>query len=275
MSDTTLNDIVTSLDDEPMIEEQPQATEVNDEQELPETSAGSEPETEEKTEGEPKNGLQERFNKLTAEKYAEKRRAEELERKLKELESKLQQPTATPDDLTPPSLPEDTWDAEAMRKYHEEMLAYNRKLAQHEARNALTSKQTEAQQLAQQAEQQKTLQTFAKRAIDNGVDLQGLQQAGSALAEAGLDAELQMLILEDEAGPQLTMYLAQHPDEAYALINAPKTKAAIKLATEIKAKALSKTPKVTKTPDPIPEGKPAALREQDEFERQFKGAKFL
>ena len=269
-----LNDIVTSLDDEPMPQEAVQDTETDDEQELPEISAGAEPETAEKPE-EAKNGLQERFNKLTAEKYAEKRRAEELERKLADLEAKQAQPQSLPDDLTAPVMPEDTWDAEQMRRYDAEMRTYYRKLAQHEARNVLNSTKTEQDQQRQQAELNASVQSFAKRAIDNGMDMQAVQQAGTQLYQAGLSNDLQLMILEDDAGPQLTLYLAQNPDVAQELIRMSATKAAVKLATEIKAKALSKKPKTTKAPDPLPDGKPASMREQDEFDRQFKGAKFI
>lgn len=273
-----LNDIVTSLDDDPVTQEAQQETETTDEQELPETSPGSEPETEtntEETEAHNGKGLQERFNKLTAEKYAEKRRAEQLEARLKELEAKAEQPASLPDDLTEPQLPEDTWDNEQMKKYHQEMLAYNRKLAKHEAQSTLKANQSELQTQKQQQQQQEVMQNFAKRAIDSKVDLQNLQTAGTSLAQAGMSADLQMMILEDDAGPQITMYLANNPDLAHELIGMPSYRAAVKLATEVKAKVLSTKPKVTKAPDPLPEGKGVGSREQDDFDRQFKGAKFL
>lgn len=273
-----LNDIVTSLDDDPVAQEAEQETETTDEQELPETSPGSEPETEtntEETEAQSGKGLQERFNKLTAEKYAEKRRAEQLAARLKELEAKSAQPAELPDDLTAPVMPEDTWDAEQMHKYDAEMRDYYRKLAQHEAKNVLKANQSEQQTKQQQQQQQEVMQSFAKRAIESKVDLQNLQTAGTSLAEAGMSPDLQMMILEDEAGPQITMYLANNPDLAHQLIGMPATKAAVKLATEIKVKVLSTKPKVTKAPDPLPEGKGVGSREQDEFDRRFKGAKFL
>lgn len=269
-----LNDIVTTLDDEPMPQEAAQGAEPSEEQESPETSAGSEPETEIKTE-EAKNGLQERFNKLTAEKYAEKRRAEQLEARLKELEARAAQPATLPDDLAAPEMPEDTWDAEAMRKYDAQMRDYYRKLAQHEARNVLNATHSEQQKTQQQRQQQEVLQSFAKRAVDAKVDLQTLQTAGTSLAQAGMNEDLQMLILEDEAGPQITMYLANNPELAHQLIGMPATKAAIKIATEVKAKVLSTKPKVTTAPDPLPEGRGIGAREEDEFDRRYKGAKFI
>ena len=269
-----LNDIVTSLDDDPIPQEAEQGTESTDEQELPDISAGSEPETDTKPE-EAKNGLQERFNKLTAEKYAEKRRADEFERKLQEFEAKQTQVQALPSDLTAPLMPEDTWDNDQMRKYHSELNDYYRKVAQHEARSALSNTQAEQGKALKQVEQQKVMQAFGKRAVDAKIDMQSLQDAGNALFNAGLNQDLQMLILEDEAGPKLTMYLAQNPELANELIAMPTYKAAIRLAVEIKAKALSKMPKTSRTPNPIQEGKPGSMREQDEFERKFKGATII
>ena len=273
-----LNDIVTSLDDEPMLQDVAQEAETSDEQELPDDSPGSEPETEtnaEEAEAHSGKGLQERFNKLTAEKYAEKRRADELAQKLAEFEAKAQQPAAMPDDLVAPELPDDTWDPEQMKKYHQEMIAYNRKLAQHEAKATYNATKQEQQQLEQQGEQRKAIEGFAKRAVEAKVDLQNLQNAGTALAGAGMHADLQMMILEDDAGPQITMYLANNPELAHQLIGMSVAKAAVKLATEVKAKALSGKPRVTQAPDPIPQGKGFGVKEEDEFDRRYKGAKFI
>jgi hypothetical protein len=262
-------------------DEPEQLDEVQDESEqnepnLSDISAESEPETETNAEDPPHkagNKLQERLDKLTAEKYEAKRRADELEAKLKQFESKA--PVAQPDDLVPPVLPEDTWDAEQMRQYHQSMVDYSRKVAAHEARNALSSTQQQAQQQLQQQEQAKVVQGFAQRALKQGISIEQLEAAGTGLVNAGLSQELQMLILEDEAGPQITMHLAKNPELAYELLTLPTTKAAIKLATSVKAAALGSKPKVTQAPDPIPEGKSGSMREKSDFESRFPSAKFI
>ncbi len=242
--------------------------------ELSETSADAETETAENTEVAPKgNKLQERLDKLTAERYAEKRRADELAAKLAQLEAAKQQ--ALPDDLTEPTLPDDIWDEAAMKQYHKEMAAYNRKVAAHEAKQVLSTTQQQKQAELQQIEQQKVVQSFAKRAMESGITIEQVEQAGTALVNAGLSQELQMLLLEDEAGPQLTMHLAKNPDLALELISLPVHKAAIKLATSIKAEAVSQKPKVTKAPDPIPQSRGVSVREDDELERKFKNATFI
>ena len=260
--------------DEPVTQEVEQSEPEQDSPDLSEINADPEPEQEENTEeAKQPNKLQERLDKLTAEKYEAKRRAEELEAKLKELESKKQS-APLPDDLTPPELPEDTWDNEAMRKYHQDMIAYQRKLAEHAARTTLNSTEAERKKALQHQEQAKVVQSFAQRALQNGISIEQLEAAGTGLVNAGLSQELQMLILEDEAGPQITMHLAKNPDLAMELLQLPATKAAIKLATQVKAAALSSKPKLSKAPDPIPSGKPASISERDDFDKKYK-AQFL
>jgi hypothetical protein len=262
--------------DEPDQQDIEQAEPEQEEATLSDISPESEPETETNAEGQPKPGnkLQERLDKLTAERYEAKRRADELEAKLKKLESQAQ-PQALPDDLTPPELPEDTWDTEQMRKYHTDMLAYSRKVAAYEARNALTTTEHERKQQLQHQEQAKVVQGFAQRALKNRISIEQLEAAGTRLVNAGLSQELQMLILEDEAGPQITMHLAKNPELAYELLALPTTKAAIKLATSIKAAAISGKPEVTGAPDPIPESKGGSMREKSDFETRFPSAKFI
>ena len=254
-------------DDEPV---QQDAAQVETEQEtanLSDISPDSEPEQTENTEERRPNKLQERLDKLTAEKYEAKRRADELEAKLKAIEA--QKPVIT-DDIQPPEIPEDTWDTEAMRKYHRDMIQYQRKLAEQAARQTLNSAETEKRQAMQQQQQGEIVRTFAKRAIQSGVDIEQLQQAGTALANAGMAQDLQLLILEDEAGPLITMHLAKNPELANELLSMSPAKAAVKIATQVKAEAVKAKPKVSKAPDPIPEGKPASIVERDDFDKKYK-----
>lgn len=244
-------------------------------EELSDISADSEPETEINTEDQPKTGnkLQERLDKLTAEKYAEKRRADELAAKIAELERA--KPVSLPDDIQPPALPDDPFDMDAMRQYHSEMMQYSRKIAAHEARNALSATSNELKQQQQQAEQQKLVQSFAQRTISSGLTIDQIEQAGTALVNAGMSQELQLMLLEDEAGPQMTMYLAKNPDAALELLAMPTHKAAVALATKIKSQAVTGKAKVTRAPDPIPDSRGVSIRESDALERQFKNAKFI
>lgn len=244
---------------------------------LSDISPESEPKTETNAEDQPHkagNKLQERLDKLTAEKYEAKRQAAEFEAKLKALESQAPQ-AALPDDLEPPTLPEDTWDVEQMREYHKAMLDYSRKVAAYEARNALKSNETQRSQDAEQQAKAKVVQGFVQGALKNNINIDQLEAAGNSLVNAGLSPELQMLIMEDEAGPQMAMYLARNPDVAAEVLSLSTAKAAIKLATTVKAAAIAGKAKVTQAPDPIPSGKSGSMRERDAFEASFPTAKFI
>jgi hypothetical protein len=275
-----LNDVLSMDDFEAVSQMEMGQQEESTEQSLPGIDAGAETETAENTEPVKGNKLQERLDKITAEKYAEKRRADEEKRRADELTEKLAQmesgkPASLPDDLTEPEMPADIWDEEAMRKYHKDMAAYSRRVAVHEAKQVYSSTQQQQAQQSQQIEQQKVVQSFAKRAIDSGLTIEQVEQAGTALVNAGLSQELQMLLLEDEAGPQITIHLAKNPDLAFELIGMPLHKAAIKIATQVKAEAAGTKPRVSQAPDPIPSGRSASMKETDDLERQFKNSKFI
>lgn len=267
-------DGVFPYDDEPEQQDSAQEETETEEPSLSDISPEQKPQSEENGEEVAKpNKLQERLDKLTAEKYEAKRRADELEAKLKALEANSTQ-TQLPDDLVAPELPEDTWDNEAMKKYHQDMIQYQRKLAEHAAKSTLSNTEKERRQAAMQQEQVKVVQGFAQRAMQNGISIEQLEAAGTGLVNAGLSQELQMLIMEDEAGPQITMHLAKNPDLAYELLTMPTAKAAVKLATQVKQAAIANKPKLSKAPDPLPEGKPASIVERDDFEKKYK-AQFI
>jgi hypothetical protein len=271
-----LNDVITSFEDEEVTQtEVDLQTDEESEQTSSEINAESEPETETNTEDRPKGGnkLQERLDKLTAERYAEKRRADELAAKLAQLEQAKQSEPAS--DIQPPELPDDIFDVDSMRKYHADMLTYSRKIAAQEAKHTLGASANEQKAQQEQIEQQKLVQSFAKRTLDSGFSIEQIEQAGTALVNAGLSKDLQLMLLEDEAGPQITMYLAKNPDDAFELLTMPTHKAAVAIATKIKAKAISTKAKATKAPDPIPETRGAAVRDDDETEKFFKNAKFI
>lgn len=257
-------------DDEPV---QQEAAQVETEQEtasLSDISPDPEPEQEENTEERKPNKLQERLDKLTAEKYEAKRRADELEAKLRAIEAQNSTQASLPDELVAPEMPEDTWDTEAMKQWQRDMIEFNKKAAAHYAKQALSSTEQEKARAMQQQQQGEIVRTFAQRAIQSGVDIEQLQQAGTALANAGMAQDLQLLILEDEAGPLITMHLAKNPELANEILSMSPAKAAVKIATQVKAEAMKAKPKVSKAPDPIPEGKPASIVERDDFDKKYK-----
>lgn len=107
------------------------------------------------------------------------------------------------------------------------------------------------QQQRQQERQQEEVKAYAARATKLGITPAELQDAGSLVAGYGIDPALVEMILSDDHGPLITKYLARNQLELERLTQMPVTAAAVKLATDLKAKAVAMKPKVTNTPDPL------------------------
>lgn len=115
------------------------------------------------------------------------------------------------------------------------------------------------QQQRQQERQQEEVRAYADRAKKLGVTSEELQEAGSLVAGYGIDPALVEMILADDHGPLLTKYLARNQLELERLVQMPVTTAAVRLATDLKAKAVAMKPKVTKTPDPLNQPRNAGI----------------
>jgi len=107
------------------------------------------------------------------------------------------------------------------------------------------------QQQRQQERQQEEVKAYATRAKQLGITPAELQDAGTLVAGYGIDPALVEMILADDHGPLITKFLARNQMELERLTQMPVTAAAVKLATDLKAKAVAMKPKVTNTPDPL------------------------
>ncbi len=243
----------------------------------PEVNADSSPASEENHE-EKSNGVQQRINDLTAKRYKEKRRAEEAEAKLAEYESKKvitdKAPQAT-EQLNAPALPEDIYDEEAMRKYHADSFAYNKRVAESAAQSQFESQQKQSEQQARNVQHQKTVDNYAANATRDGVDLDKLLVAENTLKKAGLTNELGSYLLNDTNGAKIVEYLSDNPAEMHEILGLDPVSAGIRIATEIKPKVLSQTPKVSGAPDPIPEVSGGGYTEVDDFAKKYPGAEII
>lgn len=81
------------------------------------------------------------------------------------------------------------------------------------------------------------VQAYSQRAEKLGVSANELQAAGSVVGQFGIDDQLVQLILDDEKGPLITIYLSQNLAELEKLIQMPIIAATTHIATVIKAKA--------------------------------------
>jgi hypothetical protein len=222
-----------------------------------------------------RDGVQERINKLTAKRYEEQRRADALEAKLKELEQQQAQPQAAPISITAPKMPDNAYDEDAMAKYHADMAAYSVQVAQDAAKQTFEQQQQAAVQQQQQASQQQVVSNYATNAARDGVDMDKLRAAEQMLNQGGISDSLGAYIMNDPNGGKIVEYLGDNPSVAYELLSLDPVTAGIKVAGEIKAQALSTTPKVSNAPEPTPTITGGGVVETDEFSKLYPGTEFI
>ena len=180
------------------------------------------------------------------------REAETLRRRLEELEAKIPQQgrPQVPESPDPFALS----DVEYRQKLVQRDQAIREAAAWEAQQQTLQWQRQQAQfeqQQRQQERQQAEVMAYADRAKKLGVAAAELQEAGTLVAGYGIDPALVEMILADDHGPLLTKYLAKNQLELERLVQMPVTMAAVRLATDLKAKAVAMKPKVTKTPDPL------------------------
>ncbi len=237
------------------------------------SSPASEENHEQKT-----NGVQGRINDLTAKRYKEERRANEAEQELAALKAQYanQTPANQPaQEISAPVLPEDIYDEEAMRKYHMDSQAYNTATAQSAARNQFEVQQKQSAQQAQNEQHQAAINTYTANATRDGVNFDKLAMAEQTLKQNGLSDQLGQFLLNDPNGAKLVEYLNDNPAEMHEVLKLDPVSAGIRIANEIKPKALSRTPKVSGAPDPIPEVKGGGYIAVDDFDKKYPGAKII
>lgn len=184
--------------------------------------------------------VQARFNKLTAEKYAERRKREEAEKKLAEYE-KGNQNQSTPQTATEPTLEQFDYDEE---KYQSALIDFK---VQQGIQNA-----TQNQQQTQQNEKpvidpviQETFNTQLTEFQKQASDYQDVIQNIPELPDHTFNAVMQ-------AGPKVAYYLGKHLDIADELASLDPVNGVMKIG-QISAQ-LSAKPQPVKTsaaPEPI------------------------
>lgn len=185
--------------------------------------------------------IQARFNKLTAEKYAEKNRADELERRLAQLET--QAPTQTQTEAARPTIEQFDYDQDA----------YNAALIKYETTQAIEqfqARQTEAQKAQEQQRIQNAFNErvakFTEKAPDYVEKVNGMfNTLGTAMPQHVVEAIM-------KKGPEVAYYLSDHLDVAAELTNMDALSSGIMIG-EISAQLAVTKPKIkpSAAPDPI------------------------
>jgi len=230
--------------------------------ETPETESATAEQVE--TPAEPDEKLtsrgQERFNKITADKYAEKRRADAAEEELNKLKAQIPQPSVQSENA--PTLEDFDFDD---AKFNEALIDFkvNKKAAQIQQQQEAAQVQVQGQQRA--AAFNVKVAEFSKTAPDYQEVLANIPP----LPPETLDA-----VMQAENGPQLAYYLGKHLDVADEIASASPMVAAMQLgAISARLAAAKPNAKQSAAPEPIdPISSGGAIPKS---ERGPKGATFV
>lgn len=221
----------------------------------PESSTGEAVETtEDKTddqEAEKRDRVQERINKLTREKYEARKHAEEMEKKFREMEERLNGLDKPPAE---PNFDDFDSDAEFKAAYRDYVL----KTEQHQARQNSVKEAEKQSQEAQQKAALERQQEFSKRAQAEADRYQGYwdavqDPAFSAIVNT-MNPEVIALIQESENSTGLSYHLATNLELADQLANMPLASAArelIKLESGLQKPQPNKLSKAPEPTEPI------------------------
>jgi hypothetical protein len=188
--------------------------------------------------------IQERFDKLTREKYDAMRRADQLEYRLQSLETRLTEAKPQTVAPSPPTLESVGYDE---AKFTQALIDYARTTVQTEAKTTFERQMAERTQAEKAATFEAKVTEFAKSKPDYYEKVMApTLPINQAMAE---------VIRESDLGPQVAYYLAENPDKAIAISRLSPTAAAreigrIEARLEVeKAKA---KPAVSQAPPPPP-----------------------
>ena len=179
----------------------------------------------------------------------EQRRANDLEKRLKDLEE-ANKPAPIQDVAIPP-IP-DSWDDNYEQKIKERDQAIMQS-ARNEAIKAQQSEATAQQEQARQVEQAKIDRQrnddFVANADKLGVNRDSLTAASNAVIGYGISPEIANAIITDDNGPLIIQHLASNPLDLHELTNGNAFTAGQKWS-EIKASSIALKPKTSQAPPP-------------------------
>lgn len=178
------------------------------------------------------------IGKKTAKLREVERQAEEERQRIEQLQQKVAEYEApVRPDIPPPPDPYDD-DYEASQKARDAAIA---QAAAFDARmEAVQAQNQKAMQDYQEAQSKKiieSVQTYAGRADKLGIKPDELQIAGNKVAAFGIQDDLAQHILNDEMGPNITMYLSDNVQELEAINGMTPLQAAAYIETNVKPKA--------------------------------------
>lgn len=198
------------------------------------------------------DGFQKRINKVTADKYTEKRRADAAEDELAKLRA------ATPATVSK---------APTLEEFDHDEEAFNLASIKHQVAEAVKSERQALQAEAQQGTAAEAQRTFNERIVAmNKPDFADVANAVPQLPAGVADA-----LVQSENGAELIYHLGTHLDMADKLANMSPTQAMMELGRISANMSAKPDVKTSAAPDPI---EPISSGGSISSERGPKGAKF-
>ena len=196
----------------------------------------------------------------------------EIERELEELRQRAQQ--TRPDDDGRPHIPDppNIWDDDYEEKIKARDEAIREAAAWETSQREREAWEQQQAQLRAQQEQQALVEkvgTYTSRAKDYGIDEKDLQVAGNAVSQYGIPEQLIEYILEDDAGPAITVHLSRNLQELAELNQMNPIRAAAYIAEKVKPRAMKNAKRRSAPPEPTENPKGGGVPEK---ERGPKGA---
>jgi hypothetical protein len=179
------------------------------------------------------DGFQKRINKVTADKYAEKRRADELQKRIEELEATKVQAS--------------TGDAPKLEDFDFDQDKFNQALIDHRVNAAIAASQAKQAQEAVQARTQETARTYEQLVTELGKDDFYEVANNIPVLDQGLVAEL----MSTKEGVEMIYHLGSHLDVADKIANMPPLQAMGELGRISAGMSAQPQIKPSAAPDPI------------------------
>lgn len=222
------------------------------------------------------NGVQERFNKMTAEKYELKDELSAQSLEIKRLQDQIAG-TAQPEPVAQPSkakLPDSDLQYDDPEAYVRQVDAYNRSVAESVYTEQAQKAEQLRQQQDQQAQQSKLREGFLAKSNELGISEEEALGSITTLNQRGATEQLGLAITHHDKAPAIAAYLAKNPavfDEINMLSMSNPIGAAQKLLA-IETEAVTRN--ISSAPPPNTNLSGLSAREPDEFEKACPGAEF-
>lgn len=183
------------------------------------------------------DGVQKRINKITADKYEEKRRADSLQQRLDALEQQQQTTTQKPGE------------APTLEAYDYDDAAYQDALLDYKLDQRMAQQQTRQQQEKEQARISKISQSFNDKVAEFTAKAPDYQEVVANVPT--LPSETLEAVMSMDNGAQVAYYLGKHLDIADEIASSNPIQAAMRLG-EIRAQLANGKPINKPSAAPMP-----------------------